>query len=794
MRHPRISAILSCTALLLCAGTAFAQRVGTVQGTVTDPTNALIPGATVTLSSAISGYEQTMQTDANGAYKFSSVPFAQFTLHAEAPGFDHHDATAELRSNIPLVINIQLHLPEAKQEITVTEQAPLLETTSAGTHHDLDLSKLERQPVLLSGRAIAAVVQSVPGVVQDDNGRMHARGSESAVQYVVDGVPVTEQLSAIFSTSLDARNLRSSEVITGNIPAEYGGKLGAVITVNTRSGLEMPWSGSVSMAGGSFGTTELGLEFGGHSRTFGVFASAGGSRTERYLDPPEIESFHNTGGNGRFFVKFDWVPTPNNTLRLTLSTNGTDFQVPNRLQQELLRQHLRQELRDDSQALGWQHVFSPTMVGDLVLYRRSSASRLLDPRVTGFPYYAMQSRRQRREGARFNLSKEFKHNSFKVGVELERIPLGEHFQLAVTDAAILADPLNPASAFPLSSPFDFNQHRTGKQVAVYVQDRITYAGFTVDIGLRYDHYNVVVHDDHLSPRVGLAYHVKRTGTVLRGSYNRLFQTPPIENLLFSSSPEGAVFSSLTGGVRAVPPEIQNAYEVGLQQQIGKYMRLDVAHYVKNIDNVSDKDQFLDTGVIFPIGVARGDVRGTELRLDLTPVRGFSAFLSFANAKAINSTPLVGGLFLGEADDDLLVPGVQFAADHDQRNTGQFGVTYSHRSGAWVTFMGRHDSGVPSEFDPALLPTLDARIRAELDPVRGRVKPRDIFSVAAGYQLRRETRNPINLQFAVQNLFNRFFLYNFESVFSGTHIGRPREVSVRVAFHFASETKPKPVGD
>ncbi len=762
-----------------------AQSVGTVQGTVTDPSGAVVPNATVNLSSAISGYKQTTTTNATGFYKFNNVPFVAFTVHAEATGFSHGDATGELRSNVPLTLNLTLGLQATKQEVTVNEAAPVLETTSASTHHDLDYMQLQKAPVVSAGRGMEALVQSVPGVVQDDNGRMHPRGSESQVQYVIDGVPVTENLSSSFGSALDPRNLRSAEVVTGNVPAEYGGKLGAVINVNTKSGLEMPWSGNLSLTGGSFDSGELGGEFGGHTEKFGMFFSGTGSRSRRYLDPPEIANFRNLGGAGRFFSKFDWNVSAKDRLRLNLSVNGSNVQVPNRADQQAAGQRLRQRLRDDSQSIGWSHIFNERAVSDVVVFRRSSTARLLDPDVTGVPYFAEQARRQRTEGVRASISYSWKKNDFKAGFLAVRTPLHEAFTIAATDPAILADPLNPASQFTVVNPFRFNQRLNGSEVSFYVQDRVTlWDRLTADVGLRVDHYHFVLDDNAISPRIGLAYHIKQTGTVIRGAFNNLFQTPPTENLLLSSSQAGGVFSLLANtSVRAVPPERQSFYEYGLQQQIGKYIRLDISRYIKNIKNFSDKDQFLDTPIIFPVAIAQGDIRGTEVRVDLIPIHGWTAFFSYANSRATGTTPLAGGLFLEESSSDLLIPGNKFAADHDQRNTGQFGFTYTHKSSAWVNFSGRHDSGVPSDFDPATLPTLDPRIAASLDAVRGRVKPRTLFDFAAGYEWMKEKRMPVTLQFSVQNLTNEFYLYNYESVFSGTHIGRPREISARVVFHF-----------
>lgn len=789
MRDLCCKIVTLCAVVCLFCVSVAAQSLGTIQGTITDPSGAVIPGATVNFTSAISGYKQTTTTNSTGFYRFNNVPFVSFTVHAEAAGFAHADLKGELRSNVPVTLNLQLPLQASTQEVTVTEDSPLLETTSASTHHDLDYMQLQKAPVVGSGRGVEALVQSIPGIVKDDGGRMHPRGSESQVQYVVDGVPVTENLSAAFGSALDPRNLRSAEVITGNVPAEYGGKVAAVINVNTKSGLEMPWSGSIGLSGGSFDTGEIGGELGGHTERVGIYMTASASRSRRYLDPPEIENFRNLGGAGRFFTKLDWNPGDKDRLRLNLSINGSNVQVPNRLDQQLAGQREKQELRDDSQSIGWNHVFSATTVSDVVVYRRSTSARLHDPDLTGFPYYAEQSRRQRTEGLRASLSHNWKKMELKAGFSVVRTPLRESFAIAATDPAILADPLNPSSSFTLASPFRFDQRLNGVEASFFVQDRFTlFDRLTIDAGLRFDHYDFVVDDRALSPRIGLAYHFKRTGTVIRGAYNRLFQTPPTENLLLSSSPAGGVFSLLASSAgREVPPERQNFYEYGVQQQIGGHIRLDLSRYVKNIKNFSDKDQFLDTPIIFPVAIAQGDIRGTEVRLDLIPIRGWTAFISYANSRATGTTPLAGGLFLDEVSSDLLIPGNQFAADHDQRNTAQFGVTYSHKTGAWFNLAGRHDSGVPTEVDPAVLPTLDPRIADSLDAVAGRVRPRTIFDFATGVDLARESRYPVTLQFSVQNLANTFYLYNFESVFSGTHIGRPREISARIVFHFKNKS-------
>jgi outer membrane receptor for Fe3+-dicitrate len=313
--------------------------------------------------------------------------------------------------------------------------------------------------------------------------------------------------------------------------------------------------------------------------------------------------------------------------------------------------------------------------------------------------------------------------------------------------------------------------------------------------VRFDDYKLLITEHAVSPRIGVAYLISRTQTVLRFSYNRLFQPPPVENLLLAGSTEAARLSPLavvTGDatVRPVLPDKEHTFEIGLQQQLTKFARLTVSAYNKQIRNFSDKDQFFDTGVIFPLSIFAGRVNGIEARIDTADWRGLSGFISYANSRSFGVTPINGGLFLGEAVTTLDNPGLRFPNDHDQRNSGQFQVNYSNkRTGWWTGFGGRYDSGVPVDVEPGttleefVAQGFDSRLFREIDFQRGRVKPRTVFSLSTGVDLFRKERVSISAAFDAQNVTNRLYLYNFESVFSGTHIGPPRLLDATLTLKF-----------
>lgn len=788
---------------LLLFQTMFSQgRIGTVQGTVKDPSGALVRDAKVTITQPLTGYSQTVQTDQQGSFKLVNIPFNTYKVQAEAPGFQATEQSIDLETTIAANIELSLSLEGATAAVTVTtDNSAILEQDRTSSDTDLNQTILERPVGAAPSRAIESMVASAPGFVTDDNGRMHPRGSESQVQYVVDGVPVTDNMSAIFSTSLDARTLRTVEVLTGGIPAEFGDKLAGVINVNTRSGLEGPTQGGLSLSGGSFSTGEIAADFATHTKRFGFLANLSTTTSQRFLDPPTLDNFHNFGRTGKGFFRLDYQFDQNNSLRGSFTFGGSNFQVPNKFNQETARQDLRQRLRDNSQNMTFQHVFSPNTVAQVSLFNRKSNARLTsNPSAT--PVVAFQDRTLQNYGGLASLSLTRGSHNIKFGGQVTITPLNEDFRFYPTvhfddigdDAGNVFS--NPVNNFDATHPFLFNGRKTGRTLSAYVQDRFQlFKNFTLDAGVRYDNYKLLVGEQSLSPRIGVAYYIPRTQTTLHASYNRLFQPPPAENLLLASSPEAAGISPISviqgfSTVQPIRPDKENVFEVGAQQLVSRYVRVGLTVYQKRIQNFSDKDQFFETGVIFPIAISSGRVTGEELRIESTDIRGFHGSLSYANAHAYGVTPIAGGLFLGEDPQELQIRGLKFSADHDQRNEAQFQLGYNHKpSGVYATFSGRYDSGVPTDIEPGttlaqfVAEGFDPRLYNEIDFQRGRVRPRTILDFSVGADLLRKERVSMNLQFDVQNLTNQLFLYNFESVFSGTHVGNPRLISGRLGIRF-----------
>ena len=779
--------------LLVASNDARAQiQIGTVTGTISDPAGASVPGARVTLHNPLIGYRSSAVTGAQGTFTFDNVPFDSYNLRVEAAGFRPSTRGVSVRSNLPVVLDLQLLVAGANESVTVQAGGASAETPASGTETRVDESLICRMPGGANRASrLQRVVAATPGWRLENDGLLHVRGVDDGLLYVIDGVPVTDRLDVVSASSFDTEMVRSLNVITGNIPAEFGGRSGAVVAVQSESGVGSPFTGSLYLGAGNFRASEAGATLGGgFGRRFGLFVNASGNRSRRFLDPVDPRNFNNRGGALRFNFRGDWRPTEADLLLFTVSANGADFHVTNDPEQESAGQRQRQELRNDSEAVRWQRVWSHATVTELAYFRQSYESRLRGSPLDT-PLFAAQDRNDVRQGFIASLTHTLRGHTLKAGLEGSRVSLREFFTFAVTDEdeAEEATVSEAALEFDLSNPFLFRDRTTRGQFSGYVQDDFSpLRNLTISAGVRYDRSNLLVRDSQWSPRVGAVYYFGRTKTAVRGSFNRLYMPPQVENLLLASSEEARRLSPFAtedgGGGASIRPERVSAYEVGFAQDVRGLFRLDGAYWHRSFRNFDDPNVFFNTTVIFPNSVARGFARGVDVRVDVPERQGWSGYLSYGNARILQTGPINGGLFLTNEFIEI-GPGTRFIPDHDVRNTVSFAATYAlHGRGLWATLFGRHESGVPLEVEEDDLEELRSRPGANLvDFERGRVRPWSVFDFAAGWDIFGEKSISVRAQFDVQNIMNRRFVYNFGNPFSGTHFGHPRLWGGSVRFIF-----------
>ena len=763
-------------------------NAGKLGGAVNDLTQATIKGATVKLYNPTTGFSRQVLTDFRGIFSFNNVPFDHYLLKVEAAGFQTLSQKVRIRSSLPLIVNISLDLVSETQTIQV---AALIEEDSLGMETDLDQSFIEIQPSSKPADGLQKIISTVPGWISEDNGLLHVRGVDNGLLFVIDGIPLTDRIDPLFGGTPQNEIIESMQVINGHIPVEYGHASGAVLQITPKSGIDRELGGSLSIGGGNFQTGQIGYTLGGNLKKrlgFYIGHSLTGSG-RRYLDPIHPKNFNNSGRALRFNSRVDWYPTNQDTLIFNVGFHNSRFRITNTLDQELSGQRQRQELSNNHQSVTWQKIWSPYTVSDIGGYHRYFRSELLSsPNDT--PLSATQLRKHSRTGILLNLIHFVKGHTLKAGTEAQRAAPHEKFSFFITDKTLAEKTsISPmAMLFDQNNPFSFRDSAIRWQGSAYIQDTFSLkTNWTINAGVRFDRTTIMVSDSLLSPRVGTAFYLPTTKTVLRASYNRLFTPPQLENLLLSSSQKAFRLSPFadqqTIDSMAVPPEKQHAFETGFGQSFGNWFQLNTAYWWRLIKNSGDPNVFLGTSIIFPNSVNRGKAQGLEARIDFPQKKGWSGYISYSNSRIFQIGPINGGLFLEDNIIDI-GPGIKFNPDHDQRNTGAFGVLYRYPSGIWISLSGRHASGTPLEVDPNELEDLKERPGSDLvNFKRQRIRPRSLFDFSVGKDFSIRENRLIRTQFDIQNLTNKRFAYNFGNPFSGTHFGHPRLWSGRIRISF-----------
>jgi hypothetical protein len=752
------------------------QDRGELRIEVHDPQGAVL-AAGGELVSVGNQFRLNFQVGEDGRYIARELAFGVYRVSLERGGFVPSTQLVEIRSLAPQQLSVTLGLTPVETQVEVNDAGTLVDPSRTGTVYTIGSQSISEQLSPQPGRGILSVVDAQPGWLYEANGTLHPRGSEYDVQFVVDGLPLTENRSPTFAPPFESGDVESMRVMTADFPAEYGRKLGGVVEITSPKNTPAGLHGEFDVEGGSFSTGSVHAALFYAERENRLSASGDGFHTDRYLDPPVLGNYTNLGNAGGFAASYERDFSTSDRLSFTVTQHAVRYLVPNEFVQQLAGQRQDSAQQETGGQARYTHTFSPELLLSVAGSVRDTTA-LLSSNAQSTPVIVTQDRGYREGYARVDLAGHHGNHEWKIGGDGLFNPVHEALQYQITD---------PTQFDPGTLPqLQFSGRRWDIEPSAYAQDQIRLGKWNVSAGLRFDHYGFVVNESAWSPRIGISRYISSLNLLVHASYDRVFQTPAMENLLLASSSQ---LDSVSALVLRIPvrPGRANYYEVGFTKSFAGELRIDGNVFRRDFHNFSDDDTLLDTGVSFPIAFSTAEIYGEEVQIGVPRWGRFSGFISYSNQKGVGQGPITGGLFLG--DQAANAPDTsKFPISQDQRNTIRVRARFQAAPRLWFAASAGYGSGLPVNLNGPIdyntaLAQYGAAIVNRVNFAAGRVRPNFSLDAAAGATLYHKEGKEVSAQLEINNLANRVNVLNFASLFSGTAVAPPRSVSARLKVSF-----------
>ena len=337
---------------------------GELRLNVIDPSGLGVK-TTVQIASRANQYRNALATSDQGYLDVQRLPFGIYELEVEQPGFAAQSQSVEIRSTLPTAVKIQLQMSQAKESIIVHATSMLNDQDEAGSVDQVGSDFIQNRLGSVPGRGLQDLVNSQPGWLYEGNAVLHPRGSEYQTQFVVDGIPLTDNRSPSFGPEIEADDVESISIYTAGIPAEYGRKMGGVVEVNTLQDSQPGFHGQAVLSGGSFGSASA---FGKGQYVWGkntLGGNASGSMTKRYLNPVVPQNFSNTGTAEDFSLNYERDLTASDRIRFIVRHELAGYDISNEMVQQTAGQRQNADNFETMGTASYEHIFSPSAIGNL---------------------------------------------------------------------------------------------------------------------------------------------------------------------------------------------------------------------------------------------------------------------------------------------------------------------------------------------------------------------------------------------------------------------------------------------
>jgi outer membrane receptor protein involved in Fe transport len=735
-------------ALLFSGPIARATIFGNMRGVVHDPQHMPISGATVKVDSTTSDWSRTAQTDADGAFEFDAVPLGEYKITVTHAEFEDSVRDVILDSGSSPMLHFPMSIAAVNQSVVVKSAAESVDTGSSTTQTLVNRLQIAETPGADRTNSLQMITDYVPGAYMVHD-QLHVRGGHQ-VSWLIDGVPVPNtSIASNVGPQFDPKDVDYLEVQRGGYSADYGDRTYGVFNVVPRTGFDFNNDAEIVTTYGNFNQTNSQVSAGGHTERFAYYASVNANRSDYGLETPEEPILHDLGDGVGGFGSLMFNVTPNDQLRLVASTRRDFYQVPNTPGQQAscppnpdpnedncaIRDVDRES--DSFANFSWVHTLNPGAVVTVSPFYHYNSADYVGGQ-NDFPVSPQDQRRSNYIGLQSAYSLTRGRNSFRAGLYV----YGQHdsylFGVVANDGRKSAAPQTV--------------NVWGNLQSVFLQDQLKVTSWlTINGGVRLTHFGGIISENSADPRIGTAIQIPKIHWVVRGSYGRYYQAPPLDTVtpaLLNNEP-GFGFLPLRG-------ERDEEWEAGVAIPFrGWVLDTDYSHTAAR--NFLDHDVLGNSNIFFPLTIARARIRAWETTLRSPEIAGIArVHLSYSHQYAEGAGGVTGGL----TDFSLPRTGT-FFLDHDQRDTLSTGYNLQLPRTIWTSGNLNFGSGFLLEDGPQHLP------------------PHTTFDLSLG----KDFAEGLSVSFTAVNIADSRYMLDTSNTFGGSHFNEPREIIGQVLWRF-----------
>jgi outer membrane receptor protein involved in Fe transport len=717
---------------------ASATVLATVRGVVHDSSHRPIAGADVQVAAVASQYRAKLTSDAAGAFEMDALPLGEYRLTVTAPGFATQQQSLLVRSGSAPVLHLELTPAGPHETVQVNDQETPLQTITPATETTIARQQIETYAGMDQSNSLRVITQFVPGayIVHD---QLHVRGGHQ-VTWAIDGVPLPNtNIATNVGPQFDPKDIDYLEASTGGYTADYGDRTYGVFNVATRTGFERDRQAELVASYGTYNATNDQISLGNHSERLAWYVSGNGNRTDYALAPPTQLNLHNMGSGGGGFTSLIFNKTAQDQFRFDGGFRGDFYQVPNFPDQQAMGIRDRDREQDGFAIGSWTHSFGPGTL--LTLSPFFHANRAAYVGGANDPLSTTDDRVSYYEGGQTVFSQVKGPSNFRAGV----------YAFAQQDDRTFAVTSNDGSV----TPFHQSIAPHGQVDAAFVDEqwKVT-PWWAMNGGLRFTYFNGSFSEHAWDPRVGTAITLPRLGWVLRGSYSRYYQAPPLDTL---SGPALTFAQTQALGFLPLHGERDEQYDVGLVIPYHGWTA-SFDNFQTRAKNFFDHNAIGNSNLFFPLTIDRARIRGWEANVRSPELMYHThAHLVYSNQQAAGFGAITGGL------TDFSPPAGGFYLDHDQRNSLTAGMDGALPWRTTAAFDFVYGSGFVNGDGSAHLPSYRT------------------FDLA----LNKDVGENWTIRAIGTNITNKRYQVDESNTFGGSHVGDPRMLSaeVRYRFHF-----------